>query len=48
LLWAISIDPSQAPSIRENAVRLFPASTTAMFIGTPMSSALARAASMMA
>src|SRR5204863_43425 len=30
---------------RANAVRLLPSSTTAMFIGTPISSALARAAS---
>src|SRR3954453_15998627 len=45
LLWAMSIDPSQAPSMRANAVRLLPSSTTAMFIGTPISSALTRAAS---
>src|SRR5439155_19459040 len=41
----MSIEPSQAPSMRANAVRLLPSSTTAMFIGTPISSAFARAAS---
>src|SRR3954454_640884 len=41
----MSIEPSQAPSMRPNAVRLLPSSTTAMFMGTPISSALARAAS---
>src|SRR6188472_4192079 len=41
----MSIDPSQAPSIRANAVRLLPSLTTAMFIGTQISSARARAAS---
>src|SRR5919198_2795400 len=45
LFWAMSIDPSQAPSMRAKAVRLLPSSTTAMFIGTPISSALARAPS---
>src|SRR5918994_1829930 len=39
------MDPSQAPSMQANAVRLLPSSTTAMFIGTPISSALARAPS---
>src|SRR5512133_95463 len=41
----MSIEPSQAPSMRAKAVRLLPSSTTAMFIGTPISSALACAAS---
>src|SRR5436190_23717148 len=45
LFWAMSIDPNQAPSMRANAVRLLPSSTTAMFIGTPISSAFLRAAS---
>src|SRR5262245_13263984 len=41
----MSIDPSQAPSMRANAVRLLPSSTTAMFMGTPIWSALVRAPS---
>src|SRR5437773_3260789 len=45
LFWAMSIEPSQAPSMRANAVRLLPSLRTAMFIGTPFSSALAGAAS---
>src|ERR1700684_3919048 len=44
LSWEISIEPSHAPSWRTNAVRLFPASTTAMFIGTPSSVAFSSAA----
>jgi len=40
----MSIDPSQAPSMRANAARLLPSSTTAMFIGTPISAAFKRAA----
>ncbi len=42
---AISMLPSQAPSIRAKLFRLPPASTTAMFISVPCSSAAARAAS---
>ena len=41
---ATAIEPSQAPSCRANAARLLPASTTATFIATPISSALARPA----
>ncbi len=42
---AMSIDPTQAPSMRWNALRLPPESTTAMHIWVPSSTALARAAS---
>src|ERR1700722_2736810 len=43
---AMSILPSHAPSMRAKAVRLAPASTTAMFIGCPISFAFAIAAAM--
>ena len=40
LRMAMSIEPSQAPSMRANAFRLAPASTTAMFILAPICSRL--------
>src|SRR4029453_10363287 len=43
--WAMSIEPSHASSMRAKATRLLPSSTTAMFIGTPICVAFARAAS---
>ena len=46
LLMAISMLPIQAPSIRSKATRFAPASTTAMFIGTPISFAFSRPARM--
>jgi hypothetical protein len=41
LLMAMSMLPSHAPSMRANAVRLAPASTTAIFIGWPICFAFA-------
>ena len=46
LLIEMSMLPIHAPSIRACATRLPPASTTAMFIGWPISAALASPASM--
>src|SRR2546423_6048033 len=43
---AMSMLPSQAPSIRSNATRLPPPSTTATFIGWPISPAFFSAAAM--
>ena len=42
-LMAMSIEPSHAPSIRAKALRLPPASTTAMFILAPISFDFSRA-----
>lgn len=42
--WAMSMDPTQASSMRWNALRLPPESTTAMHIWVPSSTAFARAA----
>src|SRR5579863_6832921 len=39
LFMAMSMLPIQAPSMRSKATRFAPASTTAMFIGTPISAA---------
>ena len=44
-LMAMSTEPSQAPSIRRKALRLPPASTTAMFIFAPSATDLTTAAS---
>src|SRR5690606_13883869 len=44
LLIEMSTEPSHAPSMRTWATRLPPASTTATFMGWPISSALASAA----
>ena len=46
LLIAMSILPNHAPSIRMKALRFVPASTTAMFIGCPISFAFASPAAM--
>jgi hypothetical protein len=42
----IAMLPSYASSIRENALRFLPASTTAMFMGWPISYAFCSAATM--
>jgi hypothetical protein len=48
LARAISIEPRIAPSMRANASRCAPPSVTAMFIGTSMLAACARARSIIA
>src|SRR6266853_4612864 len=45
LCWEISIERIGAPSIRANALRFPPSSTTATFSATPMAFAFTRAAS---